>query len=180
MTIHKWAMGVGATLLLASVAGQAATSGPPPSASQVRQLFQVMHMERTFSLMNAQIAGLMGQSLPCVPGSYWQGFLDADSMKQLDTRLIPIYQKHFTAQDVAGMLRFYRSPLGQKVIAVMPETMADAMQAGRKWSQARAQQMVGVLQKEGKLNAQGRCPANPAPASSTMKGAAALKGNPAS
>ena len=160
MAMRKKGMGtiIGAGIWLALGAGQA-MAATPPSADQVRQLMQVFSVGKMFSQMNAQMAGVMGQQLPCVPAGYWQNFVDADGVKQLTERMIPIYQKHFSADEVAGLLKFYRSPLGQKVIAEMPETMAEGMQVGQQWGRVRAQQMLGQLQKEGKLDANGRCPA---------------------
>ncbi|TAM21749.1 MAG: DUF2059 domain-containing protein [Rhodanobacter sp.] len=170
MAMRKWAMGIGAGLLLAVGTGQAVAATTKPSAEQVRQLMQVFSVGKMFSQMNTQMAGVMGQQLPCVPAGYWQDFVDANGVKQLTERMIPIYQKHFTAEEVAGLLKFYRSPLGQKVIAEMPATMAEGMQIGRQWGQQRAQAMLGELQKEGKLDAQGRCPASPSAKPSPLKG----------
>jgi hypothetical protein len=161
--------GAGLGLLLAAGIGQSAMAAQP-SAEQVRQLMQVFSVDKMFGQMNAQMAGVMGQQLPCVPAGYWQNFVDADGVKQLTERMIPIYQKHFTADEVAGLLKFYRSPLGQKVIAEMPATMAEGMQIGRQWGQERAQQMLGELRKEGKVDAQGRCPASPAAKASPLTG----------
>jgi hypothetical protein len=161
--------GAGLGLLLAAGIGQSAMAAQP-SAEQVRQLMQVFSVDKMFGQMNAQMAGVMGQQLPCVPAGYWQNFVDADGVKQLTERMIPIYQKHFTADEVAGLLKFYRSQLGQKVIAEMPATMAEGMQIGRQWGQERAQQMLGELRKEGKVDAQGRCPASPAAKASPLTG----------
>jgi hypothetical protein len=169
MAMRKWAMGIGAGLLLAAGAEQA-VAATPPSAEQVRQLMQVFSVDKMFSQMNAQMAGVMGQQLPCVPASYWQNFVDAAGVRQLTDRMVPIYQKHFTADEVAGLLKFYRSPLGQKVIAEMPATMAEGMQIGRQWGQQRAQTMLSQLQKQGKVDANGRCPASPAAKASPLTG----------
>jgi uncharacterized protein len=34
--------------------------------------------------------------------------------------IIDLYAKHFTHDDVLGLLEFYGSPVGQKAITVMP------------------------------------------------------------
>jgi hypothetical protein len=169
MTMRKWAMGLGAGLLLASGMGRA-VAVTQPSAEQVRQLMQVFGVGKMFSQMNAQMAGVMGQQLPCVPAGYWQDFVGAEGIRQLTDRMVPIYQKHFTADEVAGLLKFYRSPLGRKVIAEMPETMAEGMRIGRQWGEQRTQQMLGQLQKEGKVDASGRCPASPAAKAAPLTG----------
>lgn len=139
----------------------------PPSASKVLQLFEVIHIGDALHQMNSQMAGVMAQTVPCVPASYWQGFIDAGSTRQVLEQMVPVYQSHFTAADVEGLLKFYRSPLGRKVIAEMPATMAEAATVGQQWGVKRRQQMLARLQQSGTLDDQGRCPADPAAASSS-------------
>ncbi len=130
------------------------------SAQQVRELMNVFGVNRMFQQMNAQMAGMMGQQLPCVPASYWNNFLDEKSMKELSEKMIPIYQRHFTAEEIDGLLKFYRSPLGRKVVTEMPATMAEGMQVGQQWGRERGQAMMEQLQKAGTITGEGRCPAS--------------------
>ena len=155
-----------AVLALASAPAWAAQA----SAQQVRELMSVFGVNRMFQQMNVQMAGMMGQQLPCVPASYWNNFLDEKGMAELTEKMIPIYQRHFSAAEIDGLLKFYRSPLGRKVVAEMPSTMAEGMQIGRQWGQQRAQAMLGQLQKQGKVDANGRCPASPAAKASPLTG----------
>jgi hypothetical protein len=110
-----------------------------------------------------------------VPAEYWQNYLDANATQQFIGRLVPVYQKHFNAEELEGLLKFYRSPLGQKVINEMPTTMAEANQAGRQWSQERSDQMIAELKQKGSLDASGRCPSKVA-ATAPALGAAAATG----
>lgn len=151
----KW--GVTLALAMAGTAAQAASA--PASEAQVRQLMDVVGVGKMLSQMNAQAVTTMQQSLPCVPADYWQNYMDANGSQQFIGRLVPVYQKHFTADELDGLLKFYRSPLGQKVINEMPTTMAEANQAGRQWSQERSDQMIAELKQKGSLDASGHCPA---------------------
>ena len=162
--MRKWAGIVAATLLALDASGPAAAA--QPSDQQVRQLFEVMHLRQMFDQMNSQMAGMMGQAVPCVPASYWQHFVDASGTEQLMSRMVPVYQKHFTADDVAGLLKFYQSPLGRKVITQMPATMTEGMRIGQQWGRERGEAMIRELQQKGTLDAGGRCPASPAAAAS--------------
>ncbi|MEP7186219.1 MAG: DUF2059 domain-containing protein [Rhodanobacter sp.] len=165
----KLRLAVMATGLLLALGVSGPVAAAQPSEPQVRQLFDVMHMSQMFGNMNAQMAGVMGRAVPCVPASYWQGFIDASSSQQLLTRMVPIYQKHFTAAEVTGLLNFYRSPLGQKVITEMPVTMAEGMKVGQAWGRERGQAMIHALQQKGTLDANGRCPASPAATPTPVK-----------
>ncbi|HET6553344.1 MAG TPA: DUF2059 domain-containing protein [Dyella sp.] len=145
---------------MAGAAAQAATA--PASEAQVRQLMEAVGVGKMLSQMNYQAVATMQQSLPCVPADYWQNYIDANGTQQFIGRLVPVYQKHFSSDELDGLLKFYRSPLGQKVINEMPTTMAEANQAGRQWSQERSEQMIAELKQKGSLDAAGRCPASKA------------------
>ncbi|EIM01444.1 hypothetical protein UUC_11454 [Rhodanobacter denitrificans] len=151
---------IGALLWLLVSCG-AATAAVTASEQQVRDLFKVMRMEQTLGQMNTQMATLMQQKLPCVPAAYWQGFVDGDGAAAVTQRMVPVFQRHFSGEEVDGLLKFYRSPLGQKVLTEMPASVAEAVQAGRQWGQERTRTMLQELQKKGSLDAQGRCPAAP-------------------
>src|SRR5690348_10023068 len=143
--MRKWS-GLVVGLLLATNAGLAtAAATKPPSEAQVRQLMEVFGVDRMLGQMNTQMAAMMQQQIPCVPASYWQGFVDAKGVRELTERMVPIYQRHFTAADIQGLLKFYRSPLGRKVVAEMPATMAEGMQLGQEWGRQRAQAMLAEL-----------------------------------
>ena len=59
-----------------------------------------------------------------------------ENLPNLMSKIIPVYHKYFTHQDIKGMLRFYQSPLGQKTIQVLPLLMQESMYLGQHWSQA--------------------------------------------
>jgi uncharacterized protein len=171
MTMGKWLMAVGACMALATGSALAAE----PSEAQVRELMQVMDVPGQFAVMNRQMAAMMSQQLPCVPASYWETYIDKNGEEQLVKAMIPAYQHHFSADEVAGLIKFYRSPLGQKLVAQMPATMAEAAQAGQQWGRQRTSDMYSELQKKGTLDSQGRCPGTagsdgPAPAGSAAGG----------
>jgi hypothetical protein len=136
-----------------------AAAAAQPSEAQVRKLLETIGVGKMLSQMNTQMAGVMRQSLPCVPAGYWQGFVDASATDQLIGTMVPVYQKHFTAEDIEGLQKFYASPLGQKVITEMPVTLAEGTQAGRQWGQQRGAQMIAALKQKGTLDASGKCPA---------------------
>jgi len=168
----------GVALALAMGTGQAMAASGPATEDQVRQLMEVVGVGKMLLQMNTQAVTTLQQSMPCVPPDFWQNYMDANQTQLFIGRLVPIYQKHFTADEMQGLLKFYRSPLGQKVINEMPTTMAEANQAGQQWSHERSDQMVNELKQMGTLDGSGRCPGkvSTTPMSGTaMEGAAAIK-----
>jgi hypothetical protein len=47
---------------------------------------------------------------------------------EMTQAMIPAYQKHFTHGDIEAMNTFYSSPVGQKVLQVLPEVSQEGMQ----------------------------------------------------
>lgn len=74
-----------------------------------------------------------GQAFVNAFAASYQKKFDAD---QVTDQLVGIYDKHFTDDEIKGLLQFYGSPLGQKVAAEMPkigrETQAAVRVAGTK------------------------------------------------
>lgn len=74
-----------------------------------------------------------GQAFVNAFAASYQKKFDVD---QVTDQLVAIYDKHFTDEEIKGLLQFYGSPLGQKVAAEMPkigrETQAAIRAAGAK------------------------------------------------
>ena len=69
-------------------------------------------------------------------------FTKAFAGPDFTSRTVAIYAKHFTQADVRGLLIFYRSDVGQKVIKVMPTVLQESMALGQQWGQ---EIMPGVM-----------------------------------
>ncbi|MCY4059822.1 MAG: DUF2059 domain-containing protein [Gammaproteobacteria bacterium] len=89
-------------------------------------------------LMAQQIVQLSGADTPEViarcreiaAAAVREMLADQGLMKEL----VPVYDKHFSHQEIREMIAFYETPLGKKSIGVMPRVMADSMQIGQRWA----------------------------------------------
>jgi hypothetical protein len=68
-------------------------------------------------------------------------------------RLVPVYMKHFTHDEIRGLLAFYATPLGKKTITVLPELTQQSVEAGRDWAVSLAPEVNAELQR--RLKAEG-------------------------
>lgn len=50
-----------------------------------------------------------------------QNFHQRLSSEQLANAIVPIYANHFSMEDIQGITQFYESPLGQRVMRMLPE-----------------------------------------------------------
>src|SRR5215470_8004008 len=72
-----------------------------------------------------------GQAFVNAFATSYQKKLDVD---QITEQLVGIYDKHFTDDEIKGLLEFYGSPLGQKVAAEMPKINRETLAAVRQVS----------------------------------------------
>lgn len=59
----------------------------------------------------------------------------AEEMPSLMAEIVPVYAKHFTPDEVKGLIAFYSTPLGQKSIKEMPTLLNECMQVGKAWGE---------------------------------------------
>ena len=75
----------------------------------------------------------------------FQKHFDANSLNE---RVIPIYDKYLTTEDLQGLLDYYRSPLGQRMLKVLPEVTRESQAAGFALGQKAAQATMDELKTE--------------------------------
>lgn len=49
--------------------------------------------------------------------------------------IVSVYAKHFTAEDVKGLVAFYTTDLGKKLIEVLPALMQESLVVSQQWAE---------------------------------------------
>ncbi|MDR1306490.1 MAG: DUF2059 domain-containing protein [Treponema sp.] len=101
----------------------------------------------------AQMFDLMLPSLkalaPSAPQAFWTTFesmLDLDSFVEM---FIPLYDKYFTHDEIRGLLEFYESPVGRKMLAVTPDLTQESFGIGQAWGTKLAEDVLTELRRQG-------------------------------
>ncbi|MFI5072894.1 MAG: DUF2059 domain-containing protein [Terriglobales bacterium] len=139
------------------VKGQGVSKGPtstallgetkidPAKEADIRRLLDLMKagalVTQLMGGMEQNIRPLMTNSLP--PGDYREKLLDLffakfhskmQSSDLLDL-VVPIYDKYYSREEIKGLIQFYETPLGQKMVSVTPQVTQESQVAGRQWGQ---------------------------------------------
>ena len=72
----------------------------------------------------------------------FQRHFDAKSLNETE---IPIYDKYLTAEDLKGLLEYYSSPLGRRMLKILPKIAQESQAAGFSLGQKAAQQTMDDL-----------------------------------
>ena len=176
------------TLVLAVGASQAAyAQDAKPAEASIRQLFEVMHSSNLLDAYLTQIDGtvrasmqqaLAGQQLNPKQkkiledmgreiGSLVKAELNWSAIEPV---MIEVYRNTFSQHEVDGMLTFYRSEVGQAVIAKLPTAMQTSMTS----IQGHVKTLTPrIVQLEKDTAAQLKAAADPQPAAPSAQGAQA-------
>jgi hypothetical protein len=124
--------------------GLAQTADEPASKDDVILYLRTMHshdmLQQVMEVQSQNMQQLFRDQILKEKGSVPPEF-DAHFKKAMDDlikgmpideitqAMIPVYQQHFTKTDIAAMNAFYSSPVGQKVLQVLPVVMQEGSQA---------------------------------------------------
>jgi len=83
----------------------------------------------------ASITVIVDQVLPMIPVENQADFKKEyeASLPSLYEKMVPVYQKYYTHEEIKEMLKFYKSPLGKKIAENAGNLTSDGMQVGQDW-----------------------------------------------
>jgi hypothetical protein len=136
-------------LLVLCLLGSALTVYGQTKRQDIATLLDLMNTKS----QAAQMFDLMLPSLealaPQAPAAFWTLFRSKLDMDSFSNMIIPIYDRHFSQDDIKGLIRFYESPLGRKMLAVTPQLTQESFVVGQEWGQRLAQDIIDELVKQG-------------------------------
>lgn len=131
-------------------------AAPAVDAAKLQLIRSVLAESHAVDLMLQSMqngAAAQRAANPAIPAVFWDRFLAAarERKGELEALFTQIYDRHFTADELRQLIAFYRTPIGQKLIAEQPAIAQDAMAAGQQWGQRLGteigQQMAAEAQK---------------------------------
>lgn len=139
-------------VLLFPISGVAQTPAPAPPAASREQVITLMELQGSKALMGQMVEQMLATQVegmkklrPDIPADFWNEFT-AEMRRQLRVeelldQMVPIYQRHFSRDDLEQLIAFYRSPVGRKFFSELPLIQREAMQVGQQWGAAIGQRI---------------------------------------
>ena len=89
---------------------------------------------------------------PDIPSQVWDTILarfeSPQVMQGLLDDVVPIYQRHFCADEIEQFIKFYQTSAGRKLSAEAPAIQREASEAGRNYAAHMSTQLVQDIQQE--------------------------------
>jgi hypothetical protein len=138
-------LGSALILLVAAAPALAQAKVDADKEKKIRRVLEITGTQRMMSQMAGQMIASFKKAQPNVPEEFWNRFEQKFGSDDLIDQLIPVYDKYYSRQDLDGLVAFYESPLGQKLLKTMPQVMADSMQIGQAWGKQKAEEVMKEL-----------------------------------
>ena len=110
--------------------GQTVAVKDRPTEVQVQRLSRLFQLDKLLGASKAplrrQLVTALAQEAPNATNADL-----ADARAAIEAELaVPLYQENLTAEEVRGLIRFYKSPVGQSVITKLPRLTQQGQQIG--------------------------------------------------
>ena len=119
--------------------------------AHIRQLMNMMGSGQLGVQVVKNIIASYKKQMPDVDPKFWDDFVNDVKPDDLVNLVVPIYAKYFTDDDIKGMMAFYNSPVGKKLIANLPLITQESMQVGGAWGKQLSDKIMQRLKEKGYL-----------------------------
>lgn len=118
----KW-FGIPLALAFFAFAGCAASGTPEETARElIRAAGGEAQMEAVLQTLSRQ--------MPADQGAALRGLINTEELLE---RIVPVYTRHFTVDEMNKMIDFYGSDAGRKVVAKGPEVFQESAAIGQRY-----------------------------------------------
>jgi len=99
----------------------------------IRKLLKLTGADKIAKQMVSEMVKMQRRASPGVPAEFWDEFEKDAKPQDLLELSVPSYAKHLTHEEIKGLIKFYKSPLGKRLVEVQPMIVQESMIAGQKW-----------------------------------------------
>ena len=108
--------------------------------------------KESYDMVFEQIVGQLKYSMPNVSDENWAK-VKADvfdkQIIELNKKLVPIYKKHFTHDEIKGIIAFYQTEVGKKMAQKSAILAQESMAIGQQWGMQLGQSIQDYLTNNG-------------------------------
>ena len=137
-----------ALILSFSVVSIAKADISPEKRKEIEKMLRLTGVEKLVGQMETQMIEGMKTQMPQVPELFWTKFKQKMNTRELIEKVIPVYDKYYTTEDIKAVNTFYESPSGQKLLATLPQLMQETMKIGQEWGEKIGKQAAEEAEQE--------------------------------
>lgn len=121
----------------------------------ITKMLELNGSAKTYDMVFEQVVMQMNAGMSGIPDSAWPKVktevFDAQ-VKSLNQKLIPIYQKHFTQQEIKAIIAFYQTEAGKSLAEKTPVVTQESMMLAQQWGMGLSTAIQMYLRENAYLN----------------------------
>ena len=109
------------------------TKIPAEKEAEIRRTLQLTGVQQTMEQLKTQMISAMRAQMKDVPSEFWTRLETKMDTSELLEKLLPLYDKYYTIEDLRAVNAFYASPVGRRLVATVPKITKESMAIGMEW-----------------------------------------------
>ncbi|HEX4140735.1 MAG TPA: DUF2059 domain-containing protein [Candidatus Methylacidiphilales bacterium] len=105
----------------------------PAKEAEIRKLLNTTGTVKLVNQMLQQMLGTFRDRASGLPPEFWDQLQKEMDPTKLVDKLIPVYDKYYTLEDLKAVNAFYQTPAGQHLLQVQPQILKESMGIGQQW-----------------------------------------------
>jgi hypothetical protein len=138
-----------AGIVLSTMAGPLAAQPADAHAEKIAAIRKMIELTGGARIIDQMFNSMAASFKDPKQQEFLQQFRKELDVNQIYDIMIPAYDKNLSGEDIKGIVLFYQSPLGQKLLEAQPKIMADSMPKIMEWSQRVTQRLLEKMKEKG-------------------------------
>ncbi len=135
----------------------------PAKEVEIRKLLLATGTVKMVDMSLKKMVAAMRERAGDLPDAFWDKLIKEMDSSKLVEKLIPIYAKYYTLEDLKAVNAFYATPAGEHMLAAQPQIMNDSMSIGQAWGREAGMKAMLEIENYKKSMAPASPPASSAP-----------------
>lgn len=116
--------------------------------------FKVSGVETTYKSAISSMMDMMSKNMNITDNEMIKELKDEmstdENIAEILNEMRIIYKKHFSQADIKGLIKFYESPIGKKLVKEQPSLMSESMEVGQNWGRSLGEKVYKRIQEKKK------------------------------
>ena len=116
--------------------------------------FKVSGVETTYKSAISSMMDMMSKNMNITDNEMIKELKDEmstdENIAEILNEMRIIYKKHFSQADIKGLIKFYESPIGKKLVKEQPSLMTESMEVGQNWGRSLGEKVYKRIQEKKK------------------------------
>ncbi len=122
-----------------------------PKTEKIKTLLEVTGSGKIGMQVVTQMIAAFKENYSNISDEFWNEFAKEIKPDDLVNLIIPVYEKYYTEDDIDQMIAFYKTPVGKKMIEVLPKVSQESMAVGQAWGKDLGEKVVVKMKEKGYL-----------------------------